>query len=300
MPGWAARAWRRAPAPPPSRRRCVPGAAIGLDPEEQAERIALGGTRNAGLAQDWIERDTGAVLRARGLDPARATLGQKREAWAALDAFNDRVTEAAMGLTADRGLGAEAGAGAGVVELVAPVPEPRGSDATADVPDALPTPPTDRSEAPSWLAGLASRLRSGDHSDRAEHGYRYALEYELRQEIGSDGLLALQKGRAEVLAPALPDPADRLAVARAYVEVLAAERSDPELTRTAGDPAHRRGRAGVEDQVPHPVGRARPQPRPRRRPGPLRWTARRPLPGRRFRSASSSAPRPGRSSPPSG
>jgi hypothetical protein len=81
-------------------------------------------------------------------------------------------------------------------------------------------------EPASWLAELACRLRGGDQSDRAVHGYRYVLESQLRQEIGWGGTLALQEGQADLLA--LADRGDRLAVAREYVEILGRESARPD------------------------------------------------------------------------
>ena len=40
---------------------------VGMDSEELAARIAAGGTRNYGMAQDWVERDMNAVLAKDGL-----------------------------------------------------------------------------------------------------------------------------------------------------------------------------------------------------------------------------------------
>ena len=50
---------------------------IGLDPEEQRARLELGGTRNAGLAQDWVDRDMDAVLRHAGVDPRDCNDGRQ-------------------------------------------------------------------------------------------------------------------------------------------------------------------------------------------------------------------------------
>lgn len=81
------------------------GQSIGLDVDETMARMEAGGTKNYGLAEEWLESDVSAILAHDGIDPAEATEEQRDAALDRLDTFQGRIA----GLSAERGLGREAG-----------------------------------------------------------------------------------------------------------------------------------------------------------------------------------------------
>lgn len=69
------------------------GEELGLDVDETLARLEAGGTRNHGLAQDWVERDLEAILAKEGIEMDVASAEQMDAAVEKLDGFQMRLAE---------------------------------------------------------------------------------------------------------------------------------------------------------------------------------------------------------------
>lgn len=67
------------------------GEELGLDVDETLARLEAGGTRNHGLAQEWVERDLTAILAKDGVEIDAATTEQMDAVVERLDAFQMRL-----------------------------------------------------------------------------------------------------------------------------------------------------------------------------------------------------------------
>lgn len=83
----------------------------GIDRDDLVARIVTGGTTNYGLAQDWVERDMGAVLKKDGLTTTTANDRELDAALEKVDGVMDRILERAraLGVPVGSGLDAEDG-----------------------------------------------------------------------------------------------------------------------------------------------------------------------------------------------
>ena len=173
-------------------------------------RIAAGGTTNYGLAQDWVARDMDAVLVRDGLTLARASEAQQA---AALETV-DRIMEgssSARGRWALPGRTSRVGCRADVAPGRSPaLPEGRGAVSGR----------ARESQRAAGAGGPAPR-RSARCARGGED--RAGAAEQLVRTLSGDGLAALRAGRHEILAEALPDPLDRIAVTKSVLELSHAE-----------------------------------------------------------------------------
>lgn len=165
------------------------GRSIGLDVDETMARMEAGGTKNYGLADEWLDRDVSAILTHAGIGPAEATEEQRLAAMDRLDAFQDQLA----GLSAESGLGREADDGDTML--------------------------TDDKSPNVYLAMLAEKLNNNSLSDADEASIERSLQTQLHNEIGDEGMVALADGDYSVLEDVLPNKADRILVTREYVEL---------------------------------------------------------------------------------
>ncbi len=173
---------------------------IGLDGAEVAARIEARGTRNYGLAQDWVERDMAAVLAKDGIALGRATDEQQASALDKVDRFMDGLLERAR-------------------ELGVPV-------ALADDGDELQLIDEDDRGPNSYLQELADMLRDGNLSAAQEDTIERTLLAELFRELGEDGIAELRRGNYEVLAEVLPNQIDQITVTQEFLELTHEETGD--------------------------------------------------------------------------
>ena len=211
---------------------------VGLDPDEQRARLELGGTRNAGLAQDWVGRDVDAVLRHGGIDPKTATMDDKRGAWIALDDFNDRIADRVAELERARGImvdvfNANDEQRGEVVLFPGPTPAELGGIDR----DAIEMTGAEHEMATNRhiLRDLAAELRERPSHDMTGRADFAALSAALEDEIGDKGLAALQRGETDMLRDVLPNDLDRVLIAQEYVAGLAERTGDEALVRRAGE-----------------------------------------------------------------
>ena len=223
---------------------------VGLDPDEQRARLELGGTRNAGLAQDWVDRDVDAVLRHAGVDPETATMDDKRAAWVALDDFNDRIADQVAELERARGI---------EVEVFDAIDARRGEVVPFPGQGAQPTPTDDAVETIAAehktaanrqvLTDLAVELRQRPSHEMTGRADLAALTAVLEEEIGDEGLTALRRGETDRLRDVLPNDLDRVSVAQEYVAGLAARTGDETLVRQAGQMQQDKIDAIVDERI---------------------------------------------------
>lgn len=191
------------------------GASIGLSTEDTLARLVAGGTKNHGLAQDWVERDLAAILGCQDIEMYRATPEQIDQAVEQLDAFQLRLAD---------NLGVQMTSAFSVLER-----EGQGADEAtleADLSD---------NETPNaYIRTLAAELRTGTLTSEQEEVMESTLVSELHKELGDEGMAALDRGNFEVLEDILPSKYDQIGVTQEYLEIAAEERGLPELSQTAG------------------------------------------------------------------
>lgn len=182
----------------------------GIDREDLVARIAAGGTTNYGLAQDWVERDMGAVLAKDGLTTETANDAQLDEALEKVDGVMDRILERAreLGVLVGAGLEAEDGQ-----ELM-----------LVDAHDRGPNP---------YLQELAEMLKEGRLSEAQEEVVERTLQAELLRELGEDGLAELRRGNYAVLEEALPGRLDQITVTQEFLEMTHEETGEQVFTERA-------------------------------------------------------------------
>ena len=185
---------------------------VGMDSEELLARIAAGGTRNYGMAQDWVERDMNAVLAKDGLSVETASDDQLDVALEKVDGVMDALMERAkeMGVEIGRTLADEE-------EATLPL---------IDEDDRTPNP---------YLQDLADMLRDGKLTEEQEETVERTLQSELFKELGEEGLAELRRGNYEVLDAALPSKLDQITVTQEFLEMTFEETGDQVFTdRAAG------------------------------------------------------------------
>jgi len=184
----------------------------GMDSEELVARIAAGGTRNYGMAQDWVERDMNAVLAKDGLSVETANDDQLDAALEKVDGVMDALMERAkeLGVEIGRTLADEE-------EATLPL---------IDEDDRTPNP---------YLQDLADMLRDGKLTEAQEETVERTLQSELFKELGEEGLAELRRGNYEVLDAALPSKLDQITVTQEFLEMTFEETGDQVFTdRAAG------------------------------------------------------------------
>ncbi len=185
---------------------------LGMDSEELVARISAGGTRNYGMAQDWVERDMNAVLSRDGLSVETATDDQLDAALEKVDGVMDALMERAkeLGVEIGRTLADEE-------EATLPL---------IDEDDRTPNP---------YLQDLADMLRDGKLTEEQEETIERTLQSELFKELGEEGLAELRRGNYEVLDAALPSKLDQITVTQEFLEMTFEETGDQVFTdRAAG------------------------------------------------------------------
>jgi hypothetical protein len=184
----------------------------GMDSEELVARIAAGGTRNYGMAQDWVERDMNAVLAKDGLSVETASDDQLDAALEKVDGVMDALMERAkeLGVEIGRTLADEE-------QEILPL---------IDEVDRTPNP---------YLQDLADMLRDGKLTEEQEETVERTLQSELFKELGEEGLAELRRGNYEVLDAALPSKLDQITVTQEFLEMTFEETGDQVFTdRAAG------------------------------------------------------------------
>ena len=230
----------------------------GLDTDEVLARMEAGGTKNHGLAQEWIKRDLTAILAKDGIDLGNSTSEQFDAALEKLDGFQGRlaaelgiemespfeIVEQGPHLSEDERHQALDQANA---EWLAGDPDYLGrlaeeayerrhadSESIAD----------DQAQAPNaYIRQIAQDLRSGNLTTEQEDALQRSLVSELHQELGDEGLAELDRGNWEVLDEVLPSKLDQISVTQKYLEVAAEERGEADLSDVANDLNHDRARA---------------------------------------------------------
>ncbi|MGO4909926.1 relaxase/mobilization nuclease domain-containing protein [Pseudorhodobacter sp. W20_MBD10_FR17] len=234
------------------------GQDLGLDTDEVLARMEAGGTKNHGLAQEWIERDLTAILAKDGIDLGNSTSEQFDAALEKLDGFQGRlaaelgiemespfeIVEQGPHLSEDERHQALDQANA---EWLAGDPDYLGrlaeeayerrhadSESIAD----------DQAQAPNaYIRQIAQDLRSGNLTTEQEDALQRSLVFELHQELGDEGLAELDRGNWEILDEVLPSKLDQISVTQKYLEVAAEERGEADLSDVANDLNHERARA---------------------------------------------------------
>ncbi len=193
------------------------GASLGLTTADTLARLEAGGTKNHGLAQDWVERDLTAILAAQDIEVDQATPEQTNEAVEKLDAFQLRLAGV---------LGVEMTSAFSVLERE----EQDGlCEQGADEADL-----TDDNTPNAYIRTLAAELRTGNLTTEQEEIMERTLVAELHNELGDEGMAALDRGNFAVLEGILPSKYDQIGVTQEYLEVAAEERGLPELSEAAG------------------------------------------------------------------
>jgi type IV secretion system T-DNA border endonuclease VirD2 len=182
----------------------------GLDTDDLVARLTAGGTRNYGMAQDWVERDMNAVLAKDGLtvDTAGndALDGALEKVDGVMDALMDRAKELGVQIGGDLadGDGAE-------LSLI-------------DEEDRTPN---------TYLQQLADMLRDGQLSEEQEQTVERTLQAELFKELGEAGMSELRRGNYEVLDTVLPNKFDQITVTQEFLEMTHEETGDQVFTDRA-------------------------------------------------------------------
>lgn len=232
------------------------GEALGLNTDEALARLEAGGTRNHGLAQDWVDRDLTAILAKDGIALDAASPDEIDGAVERLDAFQMRLAselgvemesafdaleqsqfaqeqEQATSIDARETASAQLAQETGVQ-----LAEDQGiaiAGGGADADQDASTGAGKDAPANTYLRQLAQELRAGDLTQEQEEVAERTLIVELHKELGDAGLADLDRGHWEVLESVLPNKVDQISVTKAYLEVAAEERGAPELAEIAGD-----------------------------------------------------------------
>ena len=184
----------------------------GMDSQDLVARITAGGTKNYGMAQDWVERDMNAALSKEGLTVDSASDDQLDAALTRVDGVMEALTERA------KELGVEIG-----ISLA--------DEEAAD----LPLIDDDDRTPNTYLQDLADILRDGQLTEQQEETVERTLQSELFKELGEEGLSELWRGNYEVLDGVLPSKIDQITVTQEYLEMTFEETGDQVFTdRAAG------------------------------------------------------------------
>jgi type IV secretion system T-DNA border endonuclease VirD2 len=214
------------------------GEDLGLNLDEVLARLEAGGTKNHGLAQEWVERDLTAILTKDGIEIDKATTDQMDDAVETLDAFQMRLAselgvelESAIEnleqgqLAHDQGI-TDAGSiiNAGNITNAGSIVH-AGDIARLEEGDA----------ENAYICQLAQDLRDGGLSDDQQDIMQRTLVTELHNELGDEGMAELDRGNWEVLDEILPNKVDQISVTKEYLEVAAEDRGEPELAEISSD-----------------------------------------------------------------
>ncbi len=184
----------------------------GMDSQDLVARITAGGTKNYGMAQDWVERDMNAVLSKEGLTVESASEDQLATALKRVDGVMEALAERAKDLGAEIGISLS--------------DEEAGGLPLIDEGDRTPNP---------YLQDLADMLRDGQLTEQQEETVERTLQAELFKELGEEGLSELKRGNYEVLDAVLPSKIDQITVTQEYLEMTFEETGDQVFTdRAAG------------------------------------------------------------------
>ena len=218
------------------------GGSIGLNTVDTVARLEAGGTKNHGLAQDWVERDLTAILGCQDIEMVTATPEQIDEAVERLDAFQLRLADnlgvqmASAFSVLERGE-QEVLLGQGADEATLGGVQNDNTIALAED-QGIAAAEVDLSggETPNaYIRTLAAELRTGNLTPEQEEIMERTLLSELHNELGEEGMAELDRGNFTVLEDILPSKYDQIGVTQEYLEVAAEERGLPELFQTAGD-----------------------------------------------------------------
>ncbi|WP_299305424.1 relaxase/mobilization nuclease domain-containing protein [uncultured Litoreibacter sp.] len=182
----------------------------GMDGDELVARITAGGTKNYGMAQDWVERDMNAVLSKEGLTVESACDEQLDGALERVDGVMEALTERAKELGVAIGLSL-------AEEEAADLPLIDDDDRTPN----------------TYLQDLADMLRDGQLSEAQEETVERTLQAELFKELGEEGLGELRRGNYEVLDDVLPSKIDQITVTQEFLEMTFEETGDQVFTDRA-------------------------------------------------------------------
>ena len=230
------------------------GEALGLNTGDILARLEAGGTKNHGLAQDWVDRDLSAILGRDGITLEEASADQIDAAVEKLDGFQMRLAselgvdmqsafivleqgefdhnleQAQLADTRDSLLAETARADG--IQLA----EDQGTTNTDGITDAGSIASFEENDTPNaYIRQLAQELRDGDLTGEQEESAQRTLVAELHKELGDEGLAELDRGHWEVLDDVLPSKVDQISVTQEYLEVAAEERGAPELAEIAID-----------------------------------------------------------------
>jgi len=202
------------------------GESIGLNTADTLARMEAGGTKNHGLAQDWVDRDLTAILAAQEIEYDQATPEQMDDAFKKLDAFQLRLAGELGG------------------EMTSAF-----SEMINDEQEML---EESNDTANHYIRTLAQELREGDLTEEQEEIMERTLVAELHKELGDEGMAELDRGHYEVLEDILPSKYDQIGVTQEYLEIAAEERGLSELSDLAGELQQRKvtekaNEATVED-----------------------------------------------------
>ncbi|MGR3622419.1 relaxase/mobilization nuclease domain-containing protein [Pseudophaeobacter sp.] len=234
------------------------GQALGLNTDELQARMEAGGTRNHGLAQDWVERDLTAILSKDGIVIGDASVEQLDAAVETLDAFQMRLSSALgdalegvmqsafadvehgqLGLGQDRVLldDLQELASAQVdLEIAVQQAEDPGLADAGTIADAEGIASVEEKEpANAYIRQLAQDLRNGELSGEQQEMMQRTLVAELHKELGDEGMAELDRGHWQVLDTVLPTAVDQISVTQEYLEIAAEDRGEPALAEIASD-----------------------------------------------------------------
>lgn len=196
------------------------GEDLGLNIDGLLARMEAGGTKNHGLAQDWVGWDLTAILSKDGIEISDASAEQMDDAVEILDAFQMRLASA---------LGVEMQSAFADLEF-----EERDRNLEQAQEEGIDG--TDTEEpANDYIRQLAQGLRDGDLSDEQQEVMQRTLVAELHKELGDESMGELDRGHWEVLDAVLPNKVDQISVTKEYLEIAAEDRSEPELAEIASD-----------------------------------------------------------------
>ena len=181
-----------------------------MDGDELVARITAGGTKNYGMAQDWVERDMNAVLSKDGLTVESASDEQLDGALERVDGVMEALTERAKELGVAIGLS---------------LAEEEAAD--------LPVIDDDDRSPNTYLQDLADMLRDGQLSEVQEETVERTMQAELFKELGEEGLSELRRGNYEVLDTVLPNKIDQITVTQEFLEMTFEETGDQVFTDRA-------------------------------------------------------------------
>lgn len=226
--------------------------ALGLNTDELLARMEAGGTKNHGLAQDWVERDLTAILAKDGIVFDDASVEQLDAAVETLDAFQMRLSSALgdalegemqsafadveqrqLGLRQDRVLSddlqelASAQVDLEIAVQQAEDPGLANAEGIASVEEKEP--------ANAYIRQLAQELRTGELSSEQQEMMQRRLVAELHKELGDEGIADLDRGHWQVLDTVLPTAVDQISVTQEYLEIAAEDRGEPALAEIASD-----------------------------------------------------------------